>query len=124
MKERFAAAIRTRTRDEWCAAAEGVTACVAPVLGVGEVASDPHLRARQVFVESDGLLQPAPAPRFSRTPAALSRRPPLPGEHTAEALADWGFGDEEISRLQQQGAVGGAVAGTSEATGSPTAASR
>jgi alpha-methylacyl-CoA racemase len=123
MKERFAAVIQTRTRDEWCAAAEGGTACVAPVLGVGEVASDPHLRARHVFVEKDGLLQPAPAPRFSRTPAALSRRPPLPGEHTAEALADWGFGDEDISGLQHQGAVGAAAPALPRRPGSPTAAS-
>jgi alpha-methylacyl-CoA racemase len=106
MKERFAAAIRTRTRDEWCAAAAGVEACVAPVLTFEEVEHDPHLKARGAFVRNDGLLQPAPAPRFSRTPAALSHRPPVPGEHTAEALADWGFTDERIAELVTQRAIG------------------
>jgi alpha-methylacyl-CoA racemase len=106
MKERFAAAIKTRTRDAWCALAAGVEACVAPVLGADEVASDEHLRARKAFVEADGIVQPAPAPRFSRTPAALSRRPPVPGEHTAEALADWGFTAKAIAGLQERGAVG------------------
>jgi alpha-methylacyl-CoA racemase len=113
MKERFAAAIATRTRDEWCAAAEGVEACVAPVLGVDEVEGDPHLAARAAFVRHDGLVQPAPAPRFSRTPTALSLSPPLPGEHTAEALGDWGFDEARIIELQQQGAIAetrGAVA--------------
>ena len=113
MKERFAAAIATRTRDEWCAAAEGVEACVAPVLGVDEVGDDPHLAAREAFVRHHGILQPAPAPRFSRTPTALSLRPPLPGEHTAEALEDWGFDAAQIAELQQHGAVAetrGAVA--------------
>lgn len=106
MKERFAAAIRSRTRDEWCADAEGVEACVAPVLSVEELAEHPHLRQRGAFVERDGLLQPAPAPRFSRTPAALSRRPPLPGEHTEQALADWGLDDEQIATLAAAGAIG------------------
>jgi alpha-methylacyl-CoA racemase len=113
MKDRFAAVIATRTRDDWCAAAEGVEACVAPVLGVDEVEDDPHLAARHAFVRHNGLLQPAPAPRFSRTPTALSLRPPLPGEHTAEALADWGFDEAQIAELQQRGAIAetrGAVA--------------
>jgi alpha-methylacyl-CoA racemase len=106
MKERFAAVIVTRTRDEWCAAADGVECCVAPVLGADEVADDPHLKARGAFVRHHDLLQPAPAPRFSRTPAALDRRPPLPGEHTAEALADWGFSARKVAELQECGAVG------------------
>jgi alpha-methylacyl-CoA racemase len=113
MKERFAAAIATRTRDEWAAAAEGVEACVAPVLGVDEVEGDPHLAARAAFVRHEGLVQPAPAPRFSRTPTALSLSPPLPGEHTAEALGDWGFDEARIAELQRQGAIAetrGAVA--------------
>src|SRR4051794_23138736 len=75
-KERFAAAIRTRTRDEWWELASDVEACVAPVLEPDEVADDPHLKARQVFVRHGGMLQPAPVPRFSRTPGALSHTPP------------------------------------------------
>jgi alpha-methylacyl-CoA racemase len=106
MKETFAAAVKTRTRDEWAALAEGVEACVAPMLGADEVADDPHLAARASFVRHHDIVQPAPAPRFSRTPAALSRKPPLPGEHTAEGLADWGFDAEAIAALQDSGAVG------------------
>ena len=106
MKVRFAAAIKTRTRDEWCELASGVEACIAPVLGGDEVASDPHLAARGTFVEAGGIVQPAPAPRFSRTPAALSHLPPMPGEHTAEGLRDWGFTDPEITALSEAGAIG------------------
>jgi alpha-methylacyl-CoA racemase len=105
MKERFAAVIRTRTRDEWCAAAAGVEACVAPVLGPDEVEQDPHNAARGTFVRNEGLLQPAPAPRFSRTPTALGRRPPRPGEHTTEALADWGLDAERVAALREAGAI-------------------
>jgi alpha-methylacyl-CoA racemase len=105
MKERFAAVIRTRTRDEWCAAAAGVEACVAPVLGPDEVEQDPHNAARGTFVRHEGLLQPAPAPRFTRTPTALGRRPPRPGEHTTEALADWGLDAERVAALREAGAI-------------------
>jgi alpha-methylacyl-CoA racemase len=105
MKERFAAVIATRTRDEWCAAAADVDACVAPVLGPDEVEQDPHNAARATFVRRDGLLQPAPAPRFSRTPAALGLRPPLPGEHTTEALADWGLDPDRVAALREAGAI-------------------
>ena len=105
MKERFAAAIKTRTRDEWCELASGVEACISPILGGDEVASDPHLAARGSFVEAGGLVQPAPAPRFSRTPAGLSHLPPMPGEHTAEGLRDWGFTDPEITALSEAGAI-------------------
>lgn len=110
MKVRFAQAIGARTRDEWSAAAQGVEACVAPVLSVDELASDEHLRERGTFVEHHELMQPAPAPRFSRTPAALSHRPPLPGEHTEVALGDWGFTATEIAELAERGAIGRAAA--------------
>jgi alpha-methylacyl-CoA racemase len=89
-KQRIAEAVARRTRDEWVALAAEVDACIAPVLGPDEVEKDAHLAARETFVRLDGVLQPAPAPRFSRTPGRLSRRPPVPGEHTLEALADWG----------------------------------
>jgi alpha-methylacyl-CoA racemase len=105
MKERFAAIIATRTRDEWCAAAAGVEACVAPVLGPDEVEQDPHNAARGTFVRHEGLMQPAPAPRFSRTPTALGLRPPLPGEHTTEALADWGLAPDRVAALREAGAI-------------------
>lgn len=105
MKRRFADIIRTRTRDEWCARASGVEACISPVLEVGDLEADPHLRHRGSFVRKDGILQPTPAPRFSRTPARLSLQPPLPGEHTTEALAYWGIEADRIDLLKQRGAI-------------------
>ncbi|NJC63654.1 CoA transferase [Planosporangium flavigriseum] len=95
LRERIAERIATRTRAEWLAVFDGSDACVAPVLSLSEAASadHPHLAARGTFVESYGVTQPAPAPRFSATPAALTAPPPHPGEHTREALADWGVDD-------------------------------
>jgi alpha-methylacyl-CoA racemase len=75
------------------------------VLTWAEAPADRHNQARGTFVEDGGVVQPAPAPRFSRTPAAIRRPPPWPGEHTAEALADWGLPAAEIDRLLEQGAI-------------------
>ena len=98
-------AFRTRTRDEWTALLQGTDSCYAPVLALGEVSSHPHHRARRSFVAVDGVTQPAPAPRFSRTKAAITRRPPLNGEHSSEVLRDWGFSDVEVASLRACGAV-------------------
>jgi alpha-methylacyl-CoA racemase len=95
--------IRTKTRDEWTAVFEGSDACVAPVLSYAEAREHPHLQARGTYVESHGVVQPAPAPRFSRTPGALDRPPPGPGQHTREALTDWGI--PGVDELIDQGAV-------------------
>jgi alpha-methylacyl-CoA racemase len=105
MKERMAALVRTRTRDEWCELLEGTDACFAPVLDPGEAPEHPHNRERGTYTEVGGVVQPAPAPRFSRTVPAIAGAPPAPGEHTIEALADWGFGAEELSALRASGAV-------------------
>ena len=105
MKERFAAAFATRTRDEWVALFAGRDACIAPVLSPAEVLADAHLAARQTFVEYDGVVQPAPVPRFSRTPAAIQRPPGEPGADTDTALAAWGVDPERIAALRQVGAV-------------------
>jgi alpha-methylacyl-CoA racemase len=102
-KDRFAAVFVTRTRDEWTARLEGAEACATPVLGLTEAASHPHNVARGTFVEVDGKVQPAPAPRFSRTPAAISRPPAEPGGDTDAVLADWGIDD--ITALRDAGAV-------------------
>ncbi|GAA3388521.1 CaiB/BaiF CoA-transferase family protein [Streptomyces roseoviridis] len=83
--ERF----RSRTRAEWTAVFEGTDACVAPVLSLCEAPAHPHLAARGTFVEHDGLVQPAPAPRFSATPGAVRTGPALPGAHTADVARDW-----------------------------------
>ena len=82
LKERFAAVFRTRTRDEWAAILEPAEACATPVLGLDEAPRHPHNDARGSFVEIGGKLQPAPAPRFSRTPAAVPAPPPEPGADT------------------------------------------
>lgn len=84
----FADCIRTRSRDEWARAFEGIDACVSPVLGLSEVASHPHVAGRSTFGEHFGMLQPEPAPRFSRTPGAVRSAPPWPGQHTAEIMAE------------------------------------
>lgn len=105
--DRFAAVFRTKTRDEWCEIMEGSDVCFAPVLSLGEAPAHPHNRARETFVEVDGVVQPAPAPRFSRTAPAIQRPPAHRGEHTDEALADWGFSAEEIATLHAEGAIAG-----------------
>ncbi|GEM29575.1 CoA transferase [Nocardia neocaledoniensis NBRC 108232] len=104
MRERFAAVFRTRTRDEWCALAAGQDACLTPVLSLTEAPRDAHLRARGTFLEVDGVVQPGPAPRFSRTPGAIQRPPAEPGEHTDEVLSDWGFTPAEVAALRERGA--------------------
>lgn len=101
MKERLQAVFKQKTRDEWCAIMEGSDVCFAPVLSMEEAPEHPHNRARGTFVEFDGVVQPGPAPRFSRTRPQIQRPPSKPGEHTEEALLDWGFTKEEIEALQK-----------------------
>ena len=105
MRERLAAAFRTRTRDEWCELLEGTDVCFAPVLSLGEAPAHPHNAHRGTFTEVAGVVQPAPAPRFSRTPGAVARPPAHAGQHTDEALADWGIGGDEVASLRASGAV-------------------
>jgi alpha-methylacyl-CoA racemase len=105
MKIRVAAAVRTRTRDEWTAVFEGRDACVTPVLEPDEAPGHPHLRDRGTFVEVAGVIQPAPAPRFSRTPPTVAGPPHRAGQDTDEALLDWGFSAAEVAELRGSGAV-------------------
>lgn len=105
LKERMAELIKTRTRDEWCELMEGTDACFAPVLDPGEAPSHPHNRHRATFVDVEGVTQPAPAPRFSRTVAEVERPPARAGQHTDEALGDWGFAGDEVAKLREVGAV-------------------
>ncbi|HEX4199290.1 MAG TPA: CaiB/BaiF CoA-transferase family protein [Caulobacteraceae bacterium] len=105
LKQKLAAVIRTRTRDEWTALMEGTDVCFAPVMGLKEAASHPHNAARQTFVTIDGVVQPAPAPRFSATPGAIQAPPPAVGADNRSALADWGFEPSAIEALEAAGAL-------------------
>lgn len=89
LRKRFTAAFATRTRDEWAAVFADVDACVTPVVELAEVADQVHLSARRTFSTADGILQPSPAPRFSRTAAELPSPPRQPGADTEAVLRDW-----------------------------------
>ena len=95
----------TRTRDEWCEIFAGSDACFAPVLSLTEATQHPHAQARNAYAHIDGVIQPAPAPRFSRTPAEIQSPPPEPGQHTEEVLLDWGFSKERINELGNAGVI-------------------
>ncbi|MGN6161875.1 MAG: CaiB/BaiF CoA transferase family protein [Marmoricola sp.] len=82
---------RSRTQAEWAEVFFDSDACVAPILPIREAFEHPHMKAREVFVEREGIVQPAPAPRFSRTEATLSTPPDFAGAHTREALTAWGI---------------------------------
>jgi len=105
MKVRIAKLFKTKARDEWVDLFGEAEVCFAPVLSVDEAAQHPHNVARATYVEIEGVVQPAPAPRFSRTVAEISGPPPHPGEQTDDVLALWGFSFAEISALRDDGAV-------------------
>lgn len=104
MKPVFARAVARRTRDEWVERAQG-RACIAPVLEVEEAWRDPHNVARGTFTRVAGVQQPTPQPRFSRTPAQIDAPPPIPGEHTDDALQAWGIGPDRVSAWHASGAI-------------------
>jgi alpha-methylacyl-CoA racemase len=110
MKQRFAAIFRTKTREEWCRIMEGSEVCFAPVLSMAEAPEHPHNRHRGTFVKQNGVVQPAPAPRFSRTPGAIPRPPSAPGADTTSVLREWGFSAAEVERLLACGAAAQAPA--------------
>jgi alpha-methylacyl-CoA racemase len=105
LKERLAALFRTKTSDEWVAFFAGNEVCFAPILSMSEARAHPHNIARETFVDVDGSPHPAPAPRFSRTPASVQSAPVKPGVHTDTALVEWGFGADEVAALREGGAV-------------------
>ncbi|MFZ2648981.1 MAG: CaiB/BaiF CoA-transferase family protein [Burkholderiaceae bacterium] len=100
MREALAAIFITRTRDAWCELLEGSDACFAPVLSMQEAPNHAHAKARLAFIEVDGVVQPAAAPRFGRSVAPMPKPAPRPGEHTEEVLREAGFGADEISALR------------------------
>lgn len=105
LRERIAASFARSSRAEWERRAADRDACVTPVLGLDEAMRHPHTTAREAFVEVDGVLQPAPAPRFSRTPGRIQGPAPRAGEHTDEALSDWGFDGATLDRLRASEAI-------------------
>jgi alpha-methylacyl-CoA racemase len=105
LKERFAAVFKQKTRDEWCELMEHTDVCFAPVLSMDEAPEHPHLAERGTFTEVAGLVQPAPAPRFSRTPGSIDRPPAHAGQHTDEVLAEWGLSPERIAELRAGQAI-------------------
>lgn len=105
LKEQLAEIFKSKTRREWCDLLEGTDVCFAPVLSLEEAPNHPHNRARGSFVEVAGVIQPRPSPRFSRTPAEIQRPPARVGEHTDEALRDWGITAAQLAGLRQAGAI-------------------
>ncbi len=105
LRDKLAAVIRTKTRDEWCDLMDGTDVCFAPVLSMSEAPTHAHNAARETFVEVAGVVQPAPAPRFSATPGKIQGPPPSVGGHNDTALADWGFSAEAIASLKTSGAL-------------------
>jgi len=103
LRERFAATFLTRSRDEWMRVFESSEACVSPVLTLSEAHADAHAIARDAFVDVAGVAQPAPAPRFSRTPGSVRGAPPERGSGGESALRDWGFPAKEIAGLRAMG---------------------
>jgi alpha-methylacyl-CoA racemase len=105
LQRRLAERIRAKTRDEWCEIFSGADTCFAPVLSLDELAEDPQLRARAAVIDVDGVSQPAPAPRFSRTQSAIRRPPADAGQDTDDVLAALGRTPDQIAALRSSGAV-------------------
>ncbi|PCJ37214.1 MAG: carnitine dehydratase [Cellvibrionales bacterium] len=105
MKEKFKEIFLTKTRDEWCALMENTDICFAPVLSLAEAPNYPHNKERGSFVNVDGVMHPAPAPRFSATPSSIKSPTPATGVHTDEVLADWGISADKVAALKASGAI-------------------
>ncbi|MDB5519284.1 MAG: carnitine dehydratase [Tardiphaga sp.] len=105
MRERFAAIFHTRTCAEWIEATAGRDACLSPVLTIDEAAAHPHMHARKVYADFDGVRHPSPAPRFDRTPATLRRPAPAAGQHSREVLNEWGLSEADIAALESSMAM-------------------
>ena len=104
-REKMEALFKTKTQQEWCGILEGTDVCFAPVLNLKEAPDHPHNKTRQTFVKVQGVTQPAPAPRFSRTQGKIQSPAAITGANTQEVLIDWGFSDSEISNLQMNNAI-------------------
>lgn len=105
MKSEISDVIRGKTRKEWENLMEGTDVCFAPVLSIDEAYAHPHNKERQTFIDIEGIMQPAPAPRFSRTPSSVKSPPPHAGQHTEQVLLDSGFTTDEISILKEENII-------------------
>jgi len=105
LKEKMSKVFKMKTRKEWCDILEGSDACFTPVLSMAEAPEHPHMKARKTFTQVDGVMQPAPAPRFSRTKPNISNPPPEPGQDTEAVLIEFGFTAKEIDALRKANAL-------------------
>jgi len=105
LKEKLADIFKTKTRDEWCDILQETDACFSPVLSMDEAINHPHNTFRNTFIDYEGVIQPAPAPKLSRTKPEIQGLPPTPGEHNSTALADWGFSDDIIKQYITDGVI-------------------
>jgi alpha-methylacyl-CoA racemase len=105
LKERMAQIFKAKTRDEWCEIMEHTDVCFAPVLSLSEAPQHPHNVERGTFIELEGVVQPAPAPRFSATPGAVQRPPAHAGQHTDEVLTEWGLDADRVAKLREASAI-------------------
>ncbi|RLC01595.1 MAG: CoA transferase [Deltaproteobacteria bacterium] len=105
LKDKLSIVFKTKTREAWCEIMEGSDVCFAPVLSMSEAPEHPHNKQRKTFIENEGVLQPAPAPRFSRTAPEIKGSPPTPGQDTESVLADFGFSGREIESLKSSEAI-------------------
>lgn len=105
LREKLAQLFLSKTQGEWCTIMEGTDICFAPVLDLGEAPMHPHNVARETYVDFEGVTQPAPAPRFSRTQSNIQSAAALAGEHSEDILSDWGFDSDEIEQLRTTNAI-------------------
>jgi alpha-methylacyl-CoA racemase len=105
-KDELIEVFKSKSQAEWCEIMEGTDVCFAPVLSIFEAPDHPHNKARNAFVEIDGVVQPAPSPRFSRTGAEISHAARAPGEDTEAVLLDSGFSAEAVATLREAGVIG------------------
>ena len=99
------AVFKTKTRDEWSEIMEGTDVCFAPILNLEEAPDHPHNKSRKTYVDFEGVTQPSPAPRFSRTQGTIQSSAALIGENTNEILNSWGFSDDKVDNLKKEGVI-------------------
>lgn len=105
LRQKLEELFATKTQAQWCELLEGTDVCFAPVLNLAEAPQHPHNKARASFVDFEGVTQPAPAPRFSRSQSSIQSAAAIAGEHSEEILRDWGFDDHTIAELARENAI-------------------